>query len=850
MGQSSSSPPSHSSSGDLASSFDKFFKEFKLETKILSQETIRNIQSYLEKGDLQSAFSEINAALRDIENAPLNIAVTGESGTGKSTFINALRGVGQEEVGAAPTGPVETTMERTPYKHPTFPSVTLWDLPGIGTTTFQPQEYLEEMKFGEYDFFIIISATRFKINDAQLATAIGKMKKKFYFVRTKVDSDLLNLEKSKPTTFNKDEILQRIRDDCVKHLQKANVSDPQVFLVSSLELSGYDFQNLETTLLRELPAHKRHIFMQYLPNITEAAIDRKRDSLKQKVWLEALKAGASATIPLVGFVSDNDVQTLKDALTLYRFHFGLDDSSLKNMAVDLHVSVEKLKTNLISPHLLSIEKDNESLGDKLLRYLEKFCGISGGPIASGLYFRKIFYLQSYFLETVVSDAKRLLTIEEVFKDSKVPSTAPAMSQPYSSTSFNKKDGDLASSFDKFFKEFKLESKILSQETIKLIQSHLKEGDLQRAVSAINDALRDIDNAPLSIAVTGEAGTGKSTFINALRGLGHEDELAASTGELETTLERTPYSHPKFPNVTLWDLPGMGTTTFQPRKYLEEMKFGEYDFFIIISATRFKLYDAQLATAIRKMKKNFYFVRTKVDSDLHSLKLSKPTTFNEHEILQRIRNDCVTQLQRANVNDAQVFLISSFELSSYDFQNLETTLLRELPAHKRHIFMKCLPNVTEAAIDRKRDSLKQKVWLEALKAGTSATIPLMGLISNNDVEKLEETLTLYRSYFGLDDTSLETMAKDLNVSVEKLKANLISPHLLSVEKDESLGKKLLRYVEKFCSISGGLIATGVYFRKIFYLQNYFLETVVSDAKRLLKKEEIFRDSEGSEQAYLL
>ncbi|XP_039081413.1 T-cell-specific guanine nucleotide triphosphate-binding protein 2-like [Hyaena hyaena] len=425
-----------------------------------------------------------------------------------------------------------------------------------------------------------------------------------------------------------------------------------------------------------------------------------------------------------------------------------------------------------------------------------------------------------------------------------------MSQPYSSTSFNKKDGDLASSFDKFFKEFKLESKILSQETIKLIQSHLKEGDLQRAVSAINDALRDIDNAPLSIAVTGESGTGKSTFINALRGLGHEDELAASTGELETTLERTPYSHPKFPNVTLWDLPGMGTTTFQPRKYLEEMKFGEYDFFIIISATRFKLYDAQLATAIRKMKKNFYFIRTKVDSDLHSLKLSKPTTFNEHEILQRIRNDCVTQLQRANVNDAQVFLISSFELSSYDFQNLETTLLRELPAHKRHIFMKCLPNVTEAAIDQKRDSLKQKVWLEALKAGTSATIPLMGLISNNDVEKLEETLTLYRSYFGLDDTSLETMAKDLNVSVEKLKANLISPHLLSVEKDESLGKKLLGYVEKFCSISGGLIATGVYFRKIFYLQNYFLETVVSDAKRLLKKEEIFRDSEGSEQAYLL
>lgn len=163
-------------------------------------------------------------------------------------------------------------------------------------------------------------------------------------------------------------------------------------------------------------------------------------------------------------------------------------------------------------------------------------------------------------------------------------------------------------------------------------------------------------------------------------------------------------------------------------------------------------------------------------------------------------------------------------------------------------MQYLPNVTEAAIDRKRDSLKQKVWLEALKAGASATIPLVGFISENDVETLKETLTLYRSYFGLDDESSETVAKDLHVSVEKLKANLVSPHLLSTEKDdESLADKLFRYLEKFCSISGGLIATGVYFRKIFYLQNYFLDIVVSDAKLLLKKEEIFKDSEGSEQA---
>lgn len=396
----------------------------------------------------------------------------------------------------------------------------------------------------------------------------------------------------------------------------------------------------------------------------------------------------------------------------------------------------------------------------------------------------------------------------------------------------------------------MERKILSQENITLIQSHLVKGDLQRAVSVISDALRDMENAPVNIAVTGESGVGKSSFVNALRRVNHEDDGAAPIGVVETTIERTPYKHPKFPNVTLWDLPGVGTTTFQPRTYLKEMKFGEYDFFIIISASRFKDNDVYLATEIRKMKKNFYFVRSKVDSDLHNSEISKANTFNKHEILQWIRDDCVTQLQKANVSDPHIFLVSSLELYGYDFQSLETILLKELPAHKHHIFMQYLPNVTEADIDWKRDSLRQKVWLEALKSGTSTTIPILVLISDTDLKKLEETLTLYRSYFGLDDASLETMAKDLHVSVEKLKANLKFPHLLSLEKDDTLlDKKTLRYVEKFFSVSREPIATGIYFKKIYYLQNYFLEIVVSDAKVLLKKEEIFKDSEDPGQACL-
>ncbi|XP_032190870.1 T-cell-specific guanine nucleotide triphosphate-binding protein 2-like [Mustela erminea] len=417
MGQSPSSQRSHG--GDLASSFEKFFKDFKMESKIISQEAINSIQSSLKAGDLQSAGSVINNALRDINNAPLSIAVTGESGTGKSSFINAIRGLRGEDKGAAATGPVETTMERTKYEHPKLPNVTLWDLPGIGTTNFLPHEYLEKMKFREYDFFIIISATRFKGLDAQLSLAIEKMKKNFYFVRAKIDSELYNEKKSKPNIFNEQEILERIRNDCMNQLKKANVSDPEVFLISNFDLADYDFPRLERTLLRELPEHKRHIFMQHLPNITEATIDRKKESLRQKVWLEAMKAGASAFVPMMGYISGNDMETLKDTLTLYRVFFGLDDSSLKIMAKDLDISMEKLKENLNFPHLLSVEKNQESLGEKLQRYVKNFSFVCGGPIATGIYFNKIFYLQNFVLETVANDAKVLLKkqISKDFEDS-------------------------------------------------------------------------------------------------------------------------------------------------------------------------------------------------------------------------------------------------------------------------------------------------------------------------------------------------------------------------------------------------------------------------------------------------
>jgi hypothetical protein len=127
------------------------------------------------------------------------VAICGESGTDKSTLINTLRGLpplGWGPPSDDPTLPAqvdieECSMEPRAYRHPRFPSVEFWDLPGCGTVNFPIKEYPERVGLDRFDFYIIMDCGRFRSTDVFLADLIEQEDRKpVFFVRSKVDVDV------------------------------------------------------------------------------------------------------------------------------------------------------------------------------------------------------------------------------------------------------------------------------------------------------------------------------------------------------------------------------------------------------------------------------------------------------------------------------------------------------------------------------------------------------------------------------------------------------------------------------------------------------------------------------------
>ncbi|XP_005173582.1 interferon-inducible GTPase 5-like [Danio rerio] len=305
--------------------------------------------------------------------------------------------------------------------------------------------------------------------------------------------------------------------------------------------------------------------------------------------------------------------------------------------------------------------------------------------------------------------------------------------------------------------------------------------------------KQLGNVTLHVAVTGSTGAGKSSFINAVRGLTSDDENAAPTGVTETTLVPMMYKHPTMPNVELWDLPGTGSPKFKAKKYLKEVKLETFDFFIIISSERFKENDIMLANAIKERKKLFYFLRSKIDNDIHAESHRKD--FDEQKVLSHIREDCHRNLK--DMDDPHVFLICSFELHKYDFQTFVDTLEKQLPDHKRDALILSLPIYSSKILEEKIEIFMKQTWSAAVASGSVAVVPVPGLSMACDAAILLGFFIKCYYAFGLDEKSIDKLS--VRVNNPSLKAIRRSPLVVAIGQKKLTNKELSALTSKEAAV---------------------------------------------------
>ncbi|XP_053122681.1 interferon-inducible GTPase 5-like isoform X2 [Hemicordylus capensis] len=384
-------------------------------TKSLIRNELGKLKDLLKERDISSAASETQKQMDLLENATLNIAITGMTGAGKSSFVNALREMEDDDEDAAETGVTQTTMERKAYQHPTSPKVTFWDLPGIGTAEFPVKKYLEMVKFSEYDLFIIVAGEHFTEHEINLAREIQKLKKNFYYVRTKVDVSM-DSEKRK-RNFCEEKTLEKIRNDCCKNLIKAGESSPRVFLISRWDLSLYDFPLLQKALEGGLDDMKRHVLIMSMPTFSRDMLEKKKAAMKELIWSVSFLSCAFGTVPVPGLSLACDLTILACIMNRFYKMFGLDEGSLQRLAKRVGKPVEVLKSAITRTlHAGEIKRDfvidcltRSALcvtltgAELVLDFIPMLGSVAGGVLS----FVTTFYLLSSFLDDVVEDAEKV-----------------------------------------------------------------------------------------------------------------------------------------------------------------------------------------------------------------------------------------------------------------------------------------------------------------------------------------------------------------------------------------------------------------------------------------------------------
>ncbi|XP_064605753.1 interferon-gamma-inducible GTPase 10-like [Liolophura sinensis] len=350
----------------------------------------------------------LESKLNEWKDVKINVGLVGESGAGKSSFINAVRSLHAGEEGAAEVGVTETTSKATCYPHPDNENVRFWDLPGVGSSNFPRKTYLKDIDVEIYDFFLIISARRFNDDDRWLEMELNLRKKSYFFVRTKFDQAV------RGHTDKTDEFRAKI----IRNIQsKINIPASRVYVISNVYRDRFDFPRLLEDIILAVPSLKKQSLAMTLCGYSENLIEIKKDALKPRLWKAAAMSGTVGAVPVPGIDLAVDLAIFVHEAKFYRKVFGLNEETLCKLAKEYDVDIDRFKRAMSKTGAMSLTK----VGIKsalvasriglafatktgLTSVLEVVVPVIGSVISGGISFALTYGFLKKMLDDFASDA--------------------------------------------------------------------------------------------------------------------------------------------------------------------------------------------------------------------------------------------------------------------------------------------------------------------------------------------------------------------------------------------------------------------------------------------------------------
>ncbi|KAL4237667.1 Interferon-inducible GTPase 5-like [Mactra antiquata] len=364
------------------------------------------------------------------------------------------------------------------------------------------------------------------------------------------------------------------------------------------------------------------------------------------------------------------------------------------------------------------------------------------------------------------------------------------------------------------------------------------------------------NIPIHVAICGNSGTGKSSFINVIRGVKPEDRNGAVLNTGQTTIEPIPYPHPAKHYLKFWDLPQLNSRAFTKDLYLKNINVNRYDYFLIFGKEEFTEDDFWIAEQLLGLNKIVYFVLTHADITVsgaleHATKSKRDPRQIQIKALTAMRDRALKGIKSAKIKTNYVYLITTSDVRKFDFPKLAERMIADLTERKWEAMALTLNIHAHGVIQQKRRALQKRVWIIALLSGLADHVShIYGLSFRVDLEPVIAEVQEYRRQFGLDDASIWKTARSLDTTVESLKrasafktnySQLADGGLLNQYKTLSVYDVATGINSSFSPILGGLISgggnasgktSGPCFGSTYYVLNRLLDMMETDALRLI------------------